>query len=280
MSTTALPTAASTTVHRPATVAEAQSMIADGAVPLAGATWVMRVGGAGSTYVALSGLPGLRAIVPGTDGVVLGGLCTHTDLAAAGLPPSAGAVRTAAAESAFPQIRNVATLGGNLGAVGFAEADLVPALLATDARLEIAGGTARVDPAEFLAARPPGALITGVVLPVGEEWRSGYARHTVRGGGEYAIASVALAVRRGAGGAVADARVALGSVEALARRCPEAEAALVGAPLTPDAARSAGAAAAAAVTPRDGTDAPGWYRAAVLPALFERAARRALPEEM
>nr|WP_255426724.1 hypothetical protein [Pseudonocardia sp. C8] len=97
---------------------------------------------------------------------------------------------------------------------------------------------------------------------------------TVRGGGEYAIASVALAVEL-SDGVVTAARVALGSVEPVACRSPEAEEGLVGGPLDAGRARAAGAAAAAACRPREGLDAPGWYRTAVLPALFERAAARA-----
>lgn len=274
------------TVHHPATVAEAVGLLAGGAVPLAGATWVMRGPTLAPEHVALAGLGELRGIAGGSGNgrggtVVVGALTTHAELAGWDAPAALAALRTAAAESAFPQVRNVATVGGNIGAVGFAEADLVPALLALGARVRRAGadGTATVELAEHLAARPAGTVVLAVELDVPAGWRSGFARLTVRGGGEYAIASVALAVERDAGGTVTAARAAVGSVEPVARRCPAAEAALVGTVLTADTARAAGEAAAAELTARDGLDAPGWYRAAVLPALFERAAARATAEE-
>ncbi|MFC5996293.1 FAD binding domain-containing protein [Pseudonocardia hispaniensis] len=272
-------------VRHASSVEEAVSWLAElgpDAAPLAGGTWVMRAGQRGEplarTYVALGRIPEVRAVT-GTDPVVVGALTTHTALAGLAVPPALGALRQAAHYSAFPQVRNVATLGGNIGASGFAEADLVPALLALEARLVLAGpgGRTTVDLATYLAergARPPGEIMVAAELPAAATRRSGYARLTVRGGGEYAIASVAISVDAAPDGTVTDARVAVGSVEPLARRCPAAEAALRGVPLSAVTARAAGAAAAAECTPRSGLDAPGWYRTAVLPSLFERAAAR------
>jgi carbon-monoxide dehydrogenase medium subunit len=209
-------------------------------------------------------------------------MTTHTDLARWAAPPALAALRGAAAESAFPQVRNVATIGGNICAAGFAEADLVPALLALAARVHRmrAGREETVGLAEHIATRLPGTLVLAAELDVPPaDVRSGFARLTVRGGGEYAVCSVALAVRRDDRGSVTSARIAVGSVETMARRCPDAEAALVGAPLTAESARTAGTVAASTLVPRDGHDAPGWYRTAVLPTLLQRAAARAVGEE-
>lgn len=281
------PSTIASVVHHPTSVAVAARLIAAGAVPLAGATWVMRSPLAAPGYAALSGLSELRGIRGGAvndsgGSWVVGAMTTHAELVGWAAPPALAALRTAAAESAFPQVRNVATVGGNISAADFAEADLVPALLALAARVR----QVRLDReetvglAEHLATRPAGILVVAVELDAPADLRSGFARLTVRGGGEYAVASVALAVQRDCRGSVTAARVVVGSVEAVARRCPHAEAALVGAPLTAESARAAGADAAAEVTPRDGHDAPGWYRTAVLPALFERAAARATDEEI
>jgi carbon-monoxide dehydrogenase medium subunit len=255
-------------VHRPTTLSEAVRLVAAGSVPLAGGTWIMRRPRTGE-HVVLAGLSDLRGITTDGGTVTIGALTTHAELAHAAVPP---ALRTAAALSAFPQVRNVATVGGNLGASGFAEADLVPALLALDARVRLAGRGDATGLGDYVTARPSGVLLVAVEVDVPPGRTSGFARQTVRGGGEYALASVALAVDREATGVVTAARVAVGAVEAVARRCPGAESALVGAPLTAVSARAAGAAAAAELDPRDAPDAPGWYRAAVLPALFERAA--------
>ncbi|OLT18613.1 hypothetical protein BJF78_00340 [Pseudonocardia sp. CNS-139] len=264
-------------LHGPTSLAEAVRLVAGGAVPLAGGTWIMRGPRAGD-HVVLAGLAELHGVATAGDTVVVGALATHAELARHAWPPALAALRTAAAESAFPQVRNVATVGGNIGAAGFAEADLVPALLALDARLRLGDAGGAVPLAGYLAARPAGALVVAVEVDAPAGRTSGFARQTVRGGGEYAIASVALAVDRDAAGVVTAARVAVGAVEPVARRCPEAESALVGAPLTAASARAAGAAAAAGLHPRDAPDAPGWYRAAVLPAVFERAAARAAEE--
>jgi aerobic carbon-monoxide dehydrogenase medium subunit len=60
-------------------------------------------------------------------------------------------------------------------------------------------------------------------------------------------------------------------VEDVARPSEAAALVLVGSALEEDAAHAAGLAAAAELTGRDGPDAPGWYRTAVLPGLLRRA---------
>jgi carbon-monoxide dehydrogenase medium subunit len=173
-------------------------------------------------------------------------------------------------------VRSVATVGGNIAAVGFPEADLVPALLAADAAVVVAapGGERTEELVAYLASRgtrPAGELIVRVVVPAPAGRRSAFERLTVRGGGEYAIASVALTVDLD-GAAVSAARIAVGGVEEVARLSPAAAAALVGGPLDDAVAERAGQAAAAECTAREGLDAPGWYRLAVLPALARTAA--------
>jgi carbon-monoxide dehydrogenase medium subunit len=207
---------------------------------------------------------------------VIGALTTHRDLAErlAADGPLAALAR-AAATSAFPAVRNVATVGGNLCAGPFPEADLVPALLALDAEVEVAGpgGRSRRPVQAVLDERPArGELVVAVHVPAPAGRHSGFERLTVRGGGEYALASIALSVDLAPDGTVAAARVAVGAVEHRARRCPAAEAALTGRRLDDEAVDAAGHAAAGELESRDGVDAPGWYRLAVLPALARRAA--------
>ncbi|MBW0088926.1 FAD binding domain-containing protein [Pseudonocardia sp. KRD-184] len=248
----------------------------DGAA-LAGGTWLMRSPTLPGTFVSLHRIAELRGVSAGTWGA----LTTHAELAATPLPPALRALGTAARTSAFPQVRNVATLGGNLNARGFAEADLVPALLALDATVEVASaaGRRRIGVEEHLrAAHDPAALLVSVTAAAPAGRRSGYGRLTVRGGGEYSLASVAISADVDAAGAVSAVRVAVGSVEARARRCPEAEAALAGTTLDESAARAAGRAAAAVLTSRDDLLAPAWYRLEVLPAVFARAAADCLTD--
>jgi aerobic carbon-monoxide dehydrogenase medium subunit len=253
-------------VEAPGTVDEAVGRLAelgpDGAA-LAGGTWLMRSAHPPRTFVSLHRIPELRG--------PLGALATHTELSRLPLSPAHRALGRAARSSAFPQVRNVATLGGNLCARGFAEADLVPALLALDATVEVATaqGRHRNSVAGFL--RHPGGLVVGVSAPEQPGRRSGYARLTVRGGGEYALVSVAVSAELDADGIACGVRVAVGSVEDRARRVPEAEALLTGTTLGEAAVRGAGEAAAAALTARDDLLAPGWYRLRVLPTVLGRA---------
>lgn len=271
-------------VHLATSLAEATAMLAelgkDGEA-VAGGTWIMRALQRHVTsrhgYVALKRLPELHGVVF-KDPVDLGALTTHSELAAVDAGPAFECVRSAAQESAFPQVRNVATIGGNVRAVGFAEADLVPALLAAEAQLELhsPGGNEVVGLVDYLAGRdtrPAGEIITRVQIPTPSSRRSAFERLTVRTSGEYPIVNVAVSADI-ADGVVRMARIAVGSVEPVAKLCAAATE-LIGHPADDVTARTAvGEAAAAELNARDGRDAPGWYRTAVLPALIQRALAR------
>lgn len=105
----------------------AQPKTLDGAISVAGAGSRMLAGGTDllalmkervaepDTVVNLKTIPGLRAIESTDDGIAIGALVTLNEIAssaelAAGWP----ALKTTALSAATPQIRNVATIGGNL----------------------------------------------------------------------------------------------------------------------------------------------------------------------
>lgn len=246
---------------------------------LAGGTWLMRDREPAGTWIAVHRLTELRGGGTTEDRTRWGALTTHTELGRAVGHPALRAVATAARRSAFPQVRNVATIGGNIGARGFAEADLVPALLAVGARVQLAtaDGTETCSLADHLATPPdhaqPGLLVE-VSAGHGRDRRSGYARITVRGGGEYPLTAVAVSAQvepSGSGVRATDVRFVVGAVEQRARRVPEAESVLEGSDLGPAAGEAAAAAAAAALVARDDVYAPGWYRLAVLPTVVAAA---------
>lgn len=275
-------------VRRPASIEEAVAALHElgpDAIPLAGATWVMRSAQRGRRYVALGGVRELRHPVSAderADRVTIGATATHTDLAREDPLRAHGAVNglnQAARYSAFPQVRNVATVAGNLCARGFAEADLVPALLAADATVLTATAgrrSARPVVDHLSGGSTLAELVVGLEIPTPPGRGSGFARLTVRGSGEYAIANVAVSVDLNDEGLVAAARVAVGAVEPVPRLCLTAAEVLVGRAPDARAAGEAGNAAAADLRSRDGLDAPGWYRLAVLPALFRTALARAV----
>ena len=254
----------------------------EGAV-LGGGTWILRAPLRGEPlardYVATRGIAEM-ADVSYADATRIGALATHTEIAATESGVGAlGALAEAARRSAFPAVRHVATIAGNLAARPFPEADLVPALLACEAVIELAGptGRERLDAAEYLATRdrrPEGELIVAVSVPARAGRRAWFERLTVRHAAEYSLASVAVSLDVGADDVVTDARVAVGAVEEVARRVDAAESILRGNPLGALPGEEAGQAAAEALEPRDGLDAPGWYRRAVLPVLLARVAAR------
>lgn len=248
--------------------------------PFAGGTWIMRAPlrheRTSPAYVALGRVPELGRIEIGDDVVGIGAAVTHARLAAAlGHLPDLRVLAEAAGRSANPAIRGAATLGGNLCTADFAAADLVPALLCLGAEVEIASpaGVERLALEDFLAVRSAlgaGRLLTRVRVPRSPA-RSAHVRLPLRKAGDYPVAILSLAVSRGSAGRVATACISVGSVEPVARRWPELEALLLGAPLNAAAAEQAATGLAGTFTGREGIEAPGWYRVAVLPALVRRA---------
>lgn len=270
-------------LERVSTVEEAVAAIQlDGAVPLAGGTWVMRTPLRreqwADTYVALGEIVELRDVEIGAE-ARFGACVTHAELASAtAQQPWLGALHLAAGRSANPAIRRVATIGGNMCSAGFAAAELVPALLCLDAEVLLSDSegqrglplTVFLQIREALSAR---ALVRGVLVPR-RSVVSGHARLPLRtAGGDYPVAIVSAAVAVDAEGMIEDAAVAVGSVEPVARRWPELEAMLVGHPIDPQYAAQAAEGLTDGWKGRDDVDAPGWYRLRVLPALVRRAMR-------
>ena len=268
-------------VLRPGSIAEAvAAMSQDEAVALAGATWIMRAALRGETlagvYVALRGIPDLREVEVRENEVSIGAAITHAELAASlqRVPGCAGLAQ-AAAQAANPAIRRVATLGGNLCSVVFAASDLAPALVAAGAEVEIqdARGAARRPIEAFLAERPalpPGWLLTRVFAPRAARL-SAHARLPLRKAGDYPVAIVSVSLERMEDGRARSARIAVGSVEPVARRWPALEQALEGRPIDPGAAADLARERTGDFAGRDGVEAPGWYRTQVLPSLVRSA---------
>lgn len=264
---------------QPQTIAEAVAAMAAGAVPMAGATWLLRAPlrheAMPERLMSLRGLADLQKLTLGPERAVLGAMVTH-DALARGLGGAAdlAGLATAAGASANPGIRRIATLGGNVGATGFAASDLVPALLAADATVVLATGDGlhALPMADFLAARDgsgPGGLILRVEIPRTPR-RSAHARLPMRKAGDYPCAIVSVSANL-TGGTFADLRIAVGAVEPTARRWTSLEAHLTGLPADPARAEAAARQSVAEFTARDAVDAPGWYRLSVLPVLLRRA---------
>jgi CO/xanthine dehydrogenase FAD-binding subunit len=146
-----------------------------GATILAGGTDLMVAINAGThrpeAVVSLARVPELRSWRRDGDEVVLGACLTYTEMEHGELASLVPALCQAARTIGSPQIRNAATIGGNLGTASPA-GDTLPVLAAFDAVVEIRGpaGTRSVPVLEFVTGvkktvLAPGELVTAVRLP-------------------------------------------------------------------------------------------------------------------
>ncbi len=230
----------------------------------------------------LSRLAALRGIVADGAHWRIGALTTWTDVARAALPSALDALVQAAVEVGGPQVQNRGTVGGNLCNASPA-ADGVPALLALDARVELASvrGTRTLPLAGFVlgprrTALAPDELLVAVLVPRrGPAARSrflklGHRRYLV-----ISVAMVAACVDADAEGRVSHAAVAVGACSAAARRLPALEAALIGTPraaLSDTAARAVrDPAALAPLSPIDDVRGTACYRLDAAATLVARA---------
>jgi carbon-monoxide dehydrogenase medium subunit len=218
-----------------------------------------------------------------SDGMLrIGALATARAIAA---HPSvlrhAPALAAAADSLGAPQLRSVATLGGNVFS-GDPASDLCVALLAYDARCELAShdGDARSVPIEQLLGelpydRPARPLLVSVALPLAPH-SSSYEKMTTRHGFEMALVAVAFRART-VGGVLADVRLALAGAAPTVVRAPSAEQSLSGKPFTSALAREAARTAAERdARPHSDARASEAYRRQLVATLAERAMVRAL----
>ncbi len=291
-------------VHTPASLAEALDAVATpGARPIAGGTDLLIELAKGDhedieTLVDLTRIPGLDAIevAEGPDGgatITIGALVTHNRVVASPeLQRMAAPLVQACREVGSPQLRNRATVAGNLVTASPAN-DSISALLALDAEVTIASATgertlplARFHTGFRQTALEPGELVTAVSFPalVGP-WRGVFVKLGLRKAQAISVVHVAAVARldRPAGPAseptpgvdgapvVGEIRLALGSVAATVTRARDAEAVLLGSTLTGDTIDAAATAASAGVQPIDDVRGTADYRVASVAEMTRRA---------
>jgi 4-hydroxybenzoyl-CoA reductase subunit beta len=116
-------------------------------------------------------------------------------------------------------------------------------------------------------------IVTEIVLPPADGWRSAYLKLRRRGSFDFPILGVAAAVRL-EGDVVREARIVLGAVASLPREAPRAAAVLVGRRLTGEVIEAAADAAAGPARPLDNTDLTHPYRKKVTRVFVARALAR------
>jgi carbon-monoxide dehydrogenase medium subunit len=192
------------------------------------------------------------------------------------------ALRQAAAALGTVQVRNLATVGGNV-CNGSPGGDLSAPLMALDAVAVFANGKTerRVSaehlwrgPGELTAARSE--ILTRLEVPVVERRSSAYQKFGLRRALELGVANAAVALTRDEAGVLIDARVAVSGVDLAPFRAHAAEQALLDAaqPFA-ERARAAGHAAAEQADPIEDFRASREFRRRILPAMVRRAAEQA-----
>jgi len=237
---------------KPETLREAfRELETEGAAPIAGGTDLvidMKVGRRKpDKLVYIAHLPELNGIKDAGDYIVIGAVTKLQSIVDNELLRKfAPVLPEAVNEMASWQIRNIATIGGNLGNASPA-ADTAPPLYVLDAKVVIKGlGTERVMPVKEFFVGPKknalrkGELIQAIIVPkvAGEGVGMSYVKIGRRQAFTLSIVSVATLVKV-EGNEIVDARVALNAVAPTPVRAPHVEEALKGSKATAEAVMKA-----------------------------------------
>jgi CO/xanthine dehydrogenase FAD-binding subunit len=184
--------------------------------------------------VDVSGLRELRGISTENGHLRIGGLTTWSEIIRTPLPRCFDALKAAAREIGSVQIQNRGTVAGNLCNASPA-ADGVPPLLVLDAEVELVsdGGVRRMPLADFIVGnrkteRKANEILTAVLIP--RRLDDAVSTFVKLGARRYLVISISMvaAIVQFENQKVVEARVAVGSCSAVARRLPALEAELVG----------------------------------------------------
>lgn len=229
--------------------------------------------------IRIDRLAELRGVIAVDTGVRIGALTTITELDRSPLIAGPYAVvRDATSRMAAPQIRNMATVGGNI-ASAVPCADLPPVFAALDASVVLFSpdGERSVPMSEFfVGARQTvlreDELLEFIDVPApGEGFGAAYERFSHREGNAIAVAAVAASLRLDADDTVLEARVALGAVAPTPKLVASAVEPLVGQALDERLLDAAAHAAMHAAEPISDIRGSAEYRRELVGVLTRRA---------
>jgi len=247
-----------------------------------------------------------------TGGLKFGAATTHSDIDGhEGIRKSYSALTDATSHLGSLQIRNVATVGGNICNAA-PSADTACPLLVLDAVVSIVGpkGARNVAIDDFFqgpgkTVLEQGELVKEFVVPAyGENTGSAYIKHTRRQAMDLPILGVAVRVTvsmkngsearcrdmlctvdsisnilarlKDEGLKVEEARIAMGVVAPRPMRARMAEAALSGNIVSPELFEQIGNIAAGEAQPRDSIRGEAWYRSEMIKVLVKRALMKSI----
>jgi len=229
--------------------------------------------------VNIKAIAGLAGIEESAAGVRIGPLTTiHEIESSVVVRDRLPVLWEAAHQFASLQIRNTATIGGNICRASPSGETLSP-LLVLEAQARIAvGGRESVEPFTSFFAGPgktrlgSNGLLTAIEIPFPAGGsRSTYLKHAVRGAMDIAMVGVAVLITPDTGGkAFQDVRIGLGAVAPTPIRAAKAETLLRGKAPTAALIKEAAAAAAEESSPIDDQRSSAEYRRWIVEALTRR----------
>lgn len=220
------------------------------------------------TIINLQRVNGIGEIASQGGKFTLGALVTHRQIESEeSFLGALVALRESACVVGGHQVRNVATVGGNICNASPA-ADLVPILLCLDADLTLVGssGSRTVPLSGFIEGPRKTARATDEVLtaigftPPPASFGSAFLKGGRRRAMEISIVAMAGVVSRSANGTMKDVRLAMGAAGPKAIRLTEAEKFLEGKAISRAVLEEAGKLAAAAASPIDDVRASASFR--------------------
>ncbi|MBM2806402.1 MAG: Xanthine dehydrogenase family protein subunit [Deltaproteobacteria bacterium] len=210
------------------------------------------------SLVNIKKIPGLTGIKENGASLRIGALTTIRELeTSAVLRAKLPVLWEAAHQFASLQVRNTATLGGNIGRASPSGETLAP-LLVLDAKVKVAFADGEKTESFSSFFQGPGktsmgakGLLTEIEVPYPAAGSKGvYLKHAVRGAMDIAMVGVAVMITPDAGkNNLQDVRIGLGAVAPTPVRAPKAEALLRGKPLTAALVKEAAALAASEASP-------------------------------
>lgn len=231
----------------------------------------------------IKSLEGIRELENGT--IVIGPLTTFTQIVKDPTIKEKIPVLAEAANSmGGPQIRNVATIGGNI-CNGATSADSASTLLALNAKLQLQGSQGeRVVPIEEFYLGPgkvdlkPGEILTGIAISPENYLDCGghYIKYSMRKAMDIATLGVSVICRIKEGNVFDDVRIGLGVAGPTPLRCPDAEAYAKDKVISPDLLAQIGKLAVKSTRARSSWRASKEYREHLVEELCQRALKVAV----
>jgi CO/xanthine dehydrogenase FAD-binding subunit len=228
---------------------------------------------------------GLKHVTLDTEGLSIGAMVTFTELQQLEEVQTSAALGALRDALKYPplQIRNVATVGGNIAAA-CPYFDLPTAFMSLDAVVKAHGpnGQRNLDLQEMMVglfqnALEPNELVASLFLPRLPARSASAFMKLETNANDLAIVNVAVRISLDAAGSCQEARVAIGGgVAETAVRAMAAERLLQGKKITDALVQQAGAATQSELRPMSDHRASGAYRSAMAKTLTERALRQAL----